>query len=64
MMEKLCCVAATSEEARKSTSQKTYSLPNGHTISLGAERLLAPEILFNPSILGGTVQFQYHFALC
>jgi actin-related protein 2 len=30
----------------------TYALPDGKTISIAQERFLAPEVLFNPQIVG------------
>lgn len=29
-----------------------YALPDGQTVSVGPERFWAPEVLFNPSLLG------------
>lgn len=39
-------------EQTNSTDVVDYSLPDGSVISVGAERFRAPEILFNPSIIG------------
>ncbi|MFW9939496.1 MAG: actin, cytoplasmic 2 [Candidatus Thorarchaeota archaeon] len=55
--EKLCYVALDPEKEimlskRISGMQKSYMLPDGETINLGIERFLAPESLFNPSVLG------------
>ncbi len=36
----------------KSESSNTYNLPDGNAIKIGEEKSLAPEILFNPSIIG------------
>ena len=36
----------------KSESANTYNLPDGNAIKIGEEKSLAPEILFNPSIIG------------
>lgn len=36
----------------KTSNQHQYRLPDGNTINLGAERFRAPEILFNPSLVG------------
>lgn len=36
----------------KTSPQHQYKLPDGSTISLGAERFRAPEILFNPTLIG------------
>jgi len=55
--EKLCYVALDPEKEimlskRVSGMQKNYMLPDGETINIGIERFLAPESLFNPSVLG------------
>ena len=34
------------------TLMKTYELPDGRVIKLGPERYMAPEILFQPSLIG------------
>ena len=36
----------------KSESSNIYNLPDGNAIKIGEEKSLAPEILFNPSIIG------------
>jgi len=33
--------------------EKSYTLPDGQTVSLGLERFLCPEALFNPSLIKG-----------
>lgn len=52
--EKECYVAhnAQKEEQAESAGQHHYRLPDGTMISLGAERFRAPEILFQPSLVG------------
>jgi actin-related protein len=35
-----------------------FKLPDGSELSLGAERVLAPEVLFNPSLLGNSATFE------
>uniref|UniRef100_A0A7I5EAB9 Actin n=1 Tax=Haemonchus contortus TaxID=6289 RepID=A0A7I5EAB9_HAECO len=55
--EKLCYVALDFEkelaESVKSTSiEKMYELPDGQEIRIGNERFRAPEVLFQPSLLG------------
>lgn len=39
-------------EHDKGSPQRQYRLPDGTSINLGAERFRAPEILFNPSLIG------------
>ena len=39
-------------EQEGNTERKDYKLPDGRIVSVGAERFRAPEILFNPSIVG------------
>lgn len=55
--EKLCYVAQCySEELHMATSttsnEKKYELPDGSLMDVGSERFRAPEILFNPSLIG------------
>lgn len=39
-------------ENRAKHSHQPYKLPDGNTIEIGAERFLAPEILFRPELVG------------
>jgi actin len=32
--------------------EKSYELPDGHTVTIGAERFRCPEVLFSPSLIG------------
>lgn len=60
--EKLCCVQLPQKERRGQSSleqkqmdedtQPEYSLPDGSTISIGQERVKAPEVMFDPSLIG------------
>ncbi len=54
--EKLCYVARDPEQERMVADSagvdKQYMLPDGETITIGAERFLAPELFFNPSAIG------------
>jgi actin-related protein len=55
--EKLCYVALDPEKEimlskKVSGMEKSYMLPDGEVIDIGIERFLAPESLFNPSVLG------------
>ncbi|KAI0286971.1 actin family [Russula aff. rugulosa BPL654] len=52
--EKNCYIALNPHKEEKETAGRTESfrLPDGNTIALGSERFRAPEILFNPEIIG------------
>ncbi|TXT63512.1 MAG: Actin-/Arp1-/Arp2-/Arp3-related protein [Promethearchaeota archaeon] len=55
--EKLAYVALDPEKEvemskRVAGMEKAYMLPDGETIRVGLERFLAPECLFNPSVIG------------
>ena len=55
--ESLCYVALDPEKEmtnikEKVDIEKEYVLPNGDIIKLGIERFMAPECLFNPSLMG------------
>merc|ERR1712039_725462 len=55
--EKLCYIALDYDTEMKlatesSDKEKTYELPDGNIITVGAERFRCPEVLFQPSIVG------------
>jgi len=55
--EKLCYVALDYDSEIKlsnesSEKEKTYELPDGNIITVGAERFRCPEVLFQPSMIG------------
>lgn len=55
--EKLCYVAYNIEKTQKEETEEletelTYKLPDGQIIHLGPEKYLAPEVLFNPALIG------------
>ena len=54
---KLCYIALDYVTELQSTAEscdmeKTYVLPDGNTIIVGAERFRCPEVLFQPSFIG------------
>jgi len=55
--EKLCYIALDYDTEMKavtesSDKEKTYELPDGNIITVGAERFRCPEVLFQPSFIG------------
>ena len=54
--ETLCYMiisSSTSEDSKKTTDTPTnYTLPDGTHIQIKDEKVTAPEILFNPSLIG------------
>ena len=40
------------EDKGDETYHRDYKLPDGNVIRVGAEQFLAPEVLFNPSMVG------------
>lgn len=62
MKERLCfvsppgqCTSPTSDqetEVGKAKVSRSYTLPNGDSIEVGEERFRAPEVLFQPSLIG------------
>merc|ERR1711874_276047 len=40
------------ESQESSDKEKTYELPDGNIITVGAERFRCPEVLFQPSFIG------------
>uniref|UniRef100_A0A6B2LFG5 Actin n=1 Tax=Arcella intermedia TaxID=1963864 RepID=A0A6B2LFG5_9EUKA len=66
--EKLCYVAQDLEEELKNAAmssevERTYKLPDGHDISIGCERFLSPEVLFQPSLVGSEL-LGIHESIC
>lgn len=47
-------ISATSDETKKTNeiSPSAYTLPDGNTIIVKEEKILGPEILFNPTLVG------------
>ncbi|KAM8970900.1 actin, cytoplasmic-like [Sarcophilus harrisii] len=61
--EKLCYVALDYREemdTEESSIQKKYKLPDGRDITVGKERFLCPEALFEPSVLGGSPEIEHY----
>ncbi|KAI8882079.1 actin-2 [Backusella circina FSU 941] len=59
--EKLCYVALDFEQeldsfSKSSRGEMNYELPDGQILNIGNERFRAPEVLFNPSMLGMEAQ--------
>lgn len=57
LKERLCYIALDPEKELKLAEKvsgmvKSYTLPDGETLTIGAERFMAPELLFNPSVAG------------
>ena len=57
MKEKFCYIGYDMETENKLATEttvlmKTYELPDGRVIKFGPERYMAPEILFQPSLIG------------
>lgn len=55
--EKVCYVAFNIEKTEKDDSEDVepevpYKLPDGNVIQIGAEKFRAPEVLFNPALIG------------
>ncbi|EJD47684.1 actin-related protein [Auricularia subglabra TFB-10046 SS5] len=52
--EKTCYVALSPGKEEKETQgrSESFTLPDGRAVQLGAERFRAPEILFNPELIG------------
>uniref|UniRef100_A0A3B3X4V9 CRAL-TRIO domain-containing protein n=1 Tax=Poecilia mexicana TaxID=48701 RepID=A0A3B3X4V9_9TELE len=56
MKEKCCCVALNYEAelnlGSSSCREMQYTMPDGQIVTMGTERFRAPEILFNPDMIG------------
>ncbi|KAE8157720.1 actin family [Aspergillus tamarii] len=52
MKEKHCYVALDAEEESQRNIQQSYALPDGRFIEIGAEIFQAPEVLFQPAMIG------------
>lgn len=50
--EKLCFVSLDFDSEMTTNLDKSYKLPDGNMIEIGNERILCPEVLFKPSMLG------------
>ena len=47
-------ISSSTDESKKPSEigPSVYTLPDGNTITIKDEKILGPEILFNPSIIG------------
>lgn len=52
MKEHVCYVAADPDKEEEGASETQYQLPDGQAVTLSSERFRAPEILFNPTLIG------------
>eukprot|EP00567_Pseudictyota_dubia_P015392 CAMPEP_0197444576 /NCGR_PEP_ID=MMETSP1175-20131217/10024_1 /TAXON_ID=1003142 /ORGANISM="Triceratium dubium, Strain CCMP147" /LENGTH=403 /DNA_ID=CAMNT_0042975393 /DNA_START=65 /DNA_END=1276 /DNA_ORIENTATION=- len=56
MKEEACYVALNTEKAEserdQSSTKAEYQLPDGEAVTLSAERYRAPEVMFNPTLIG------------
>ena len=55
--EKICYVAFNIDNMERNEADDVepevpYTLPDGNQIQVGAEKFRAPEVLFNPSLIG------------
>jgi len=55
--EKICYVAFSSDKTEKEDTEDLepevpYKLPDGNVIQIGSEKIRAPEVLFNPALIG------------
>lgn len=52
--EKICYVAFNGEKSEKDEEEPEvpYKLPDGNVIQIGTEKFRAPEVLFNPTLIG------------
>jgi len=54
--ERICYVAFNIEKTEKEDTEEVpevaYKLPDGNVIQIGAEKFRAPEVLFNPALIG------------
>ena len=70
LQEKSCYVALNPakeeqiEMDRGGTDQSAYNLPDGRKIQIGAARFRAPEVLFDPSLIGEEQDGAYRDGPC
>ncbi|CAF0837391.1 unnamed protein product [Adineta ricciae] len=51
--ERVCCLTPTAQKEELNQGEKSqFTLPDGTTIDLGSSRYRAPEVLFNPELIG------------
>lgn len=60
--KKYCYVASNYKEELKTVEEKSYQLPGGKEVHIKEDRIKAPEILFDPSLIGFDDQQPLHEA--
>jgi centractin len=50
--EKVCYLSSNPSKDLKDVKYDIFTLPDGNNIKVGSERFMAPEILFNPDLIG------------
>lgn len=65
-MKEQCCYVAfnpTKEEENRNLTKRQYQLPDGSLVDMGMEAFRAPEILFQPDLIGSESRGFFSFLL-